>query len=327
MIAQKPLVKRDESKLLVCNRKTGAIEHRIFRELPEILSPGSTLVINSSRVFPARVKGVKETGGQVELLFLREMRPGKWRAIFSRRGRMPEGRRIFLFDNRIVATLVERIDDGKDILEIDKPALFRKLLQKEGSTPLPPYITNSAIEPGRYQTVYADNPASAAAPTAGLHFTKELMRKMKSGGFEFVPVELQIGLDTFSPVRTENLMEHVIHTERGIINSSAADIINSTKKEGMKVIAVGTTSTRILEYSAHKYGKLKAFDGDVDLFITPGYKFKVVDILITNFHLPRTTLLALVGAFMGLDFMFDAYNCAMKNGYRFYSFGDSMLIL
>jgi len=327
MIAQKPLEKRDESKLLVCNRSSGTIEHRIFKELPELLPPGSIIVINTSRVFPARVKGVKETGGAVELLFLREIEQGKWRAIFSRRGRMPEGRRILLFDGRVVATLIERIDDGNDILEIDNPELFKRLLDEEGMTPLPPYITERDIDPSRYQTVYAENPGSSAAPTAGLHFTNELIIKMESRGFKFVRTELQIGLDTFSPIRTENLRSHKIHTERGIISEAAALMIKHSRSEGKKIVAVGTTSTRLLEHVASKYGEIRSFDNDVDLFIVPGYEFKIVDILITNFHLPRTTLLALVGAFMGVDFMFEAYEKAIENKYRFYSFGDAMLIV
>ena len=326
MIAQKPLEKRDESRLLVCNRSKRTIEHRIFKELPELLPSGSVLVINTSRVFPARVKGIKETGGAVEILFLREMSRGRWRAIFSRRARMPEGRRIFLFDGSVTATLVERIDDGNDILEVDNPELFRKLMDEKGLTPLPPYITERDINPSRYQTIYAENPGSSAAPTAGLHFTEKLMSNMELQGFEFARVELQIGLDTFSPIRTENLMGHRIHTERGIISEDTAWQINKTRDEGKKITAVGTTSARLLEYVVSKFGRMKSYDGDIDLFIVPGYEYKIVDILITNFHLPRTTLLALVGAFMGLDFMFEAYAKAIESGYRFYSFGDAMLI-
>ena len=327
LIAQVPLENRDESKLLLLNRKNKTIEHHIFYEIPDLLPPQTTLVINTSKVFPAKVTGIKETQGKVEILFLREIESGKWRAIFSRRSRMPEGRRIFLFDNRITATLIERIDDGKDILEIDKPDLFRKLLNKSGSTPLPPYITNQNIDPERYQTVYADNPGSAAAPTAGLHFTKKTINKLNRSGFHLAKLELQIGLDTFSPIRTDNLNSHTIHTERGIISSDCSDLINKTRNDKKPIMAVGTTSTRLLEHVACKFGKIQPFDGDVDSFITPGYEFKIVDVLLTNFHLPRTTLLALVGAFAGLEFMFEAYEKAIENNYRFYSFGDSMLII
>ncbi|MBU1023245.1 tRNA preQ1(34) S-adenosylmethionine ribosyltransferase-isomerase QueA [bacterium] len=326
-IAQIPLENRDESKLLLCNRTNKTIEHHIFRELPDLLPPQSTIVLNTSKVFPAKVMGIKETEGKVEILFLREIESGKWRVIFSRRARMPEGRKIFLFNNTITATLIERIDDGKDILEIDKPELFRELLNKSGLTPLPQYITNLNIDPERYQTVYADNPGSAAAPTAGLHFTENTMKELNDSGFRFAKLELQIGLDTFSPIRTDNLKNHIIHTERGIIPPDCSDLINETRDEKKSLMTVGTTSTRLLEYVACKFGKIQPFDGDVDLFITPGYEFKIVDHLLTNFHLPRTTLLALVGAFMGLEFMFEAYSKAMENNYRFYSFGDAMLII
>lgn len=327
MIAQTPLEKRDESKLLVCERKTGTISHHVFNELPNLLPPETSIVINTSKVFPARVEGVKETTGKVEILFLREIDPGRWRAIFSRRARMPIGRRILMFDNQITATLVERISDGKDILEIDNPELFRKLIQSDGSTPLPPYITNHDIEPERYQTIYADNAGSAAAPTAGLHFSDRLIARMKNSGFEFIPVELQIGLDTFSPIRTDNLENHTIHTERGIVPTNSANLINKAKRDGRSIMTVGTTSTRLLEYVAHNFDGIQSFDGDVDLFIVPGHEFKAVDILLTNFHLPRTTLLALVGGFMGLEFMFDAYKSAIENNYRFYSFGDAMIVI
>lgn len=326
MIAQTPLERRDKSKLLVCDRSTGTISHHVFNELPSLLPPETAIVINTSRVFPARVEGLKETQGKVEILFLREIEPGKWRAIFSRRARMPIGRRIQLFDNRITATLVERISDGKDILEIDKPDLFRKLIASNGSTPLPPYITNRNIEPERYQTVYADKSGSAAAPTAGLHFTDNLIAQLENSRFEFIPVELQIGLDTFSPIRTDNLKNHTIHTERGIISANSAHLIEKAKSNGKPIMTVGTTSTRLLEYVSHNSDGIKSFDGNVDLFIIPGHEFKAVDILLTNFHLPRTTLLALVGAFMGLDFMFEAYKSAIENNYRFYSFGDAMIV-
>lgn len=326
MIAQTPLEKRDDSKLLVCDRSSGTISHHVFNELPSLIPPETAIVINTSRVFPARVEGVKETEGKVEILFLREIEPGKWRAIFSRRARMPIGRRIHLFDNQITATLIERISDGKDILEIDKPDLFRKLMASHGSTPLPPYITNHNVEPERYQTVYSDKSGSAAAPTAGLHFTDDLIAQLQNSGFEFIPVELQIGLDTFSPIRTDNLQKHTIHTERGIISANSARHIAKAKSDGKPIMTVGTTSTRLLEYVAHNSNGIESFDGNVDLFIVPGHEFKATDILLTNFHLPRTTLLALVGAFMGLDFMFEAYKSAIENNYRFYSFGDAMLV-
>lgn len=327
MIAQTPLEKRDDSKLLVCDRSSRTIRHHVFNELPNLIPPETAIVINTSRVFPARVEGIKETQGKVEILFLREIERGKWRAIFSRRARMPIGRRIHLFDNQITATLVQRISDGKDILEIDKPDLFRKLMVSLGSTPLPPYITNHNIDPERYQTVYADESGSAAAPTAGLHFTDDLIAQLENSGFEFIPVELQIGLDTFSPIRTDNLKTHTIHTERGIISANSANQIAKAKSEGKPIMTVGTTSTRLLEYVAHNSNGIESFDGDVDLFIVPGHEFKATDILLTNFHLPRTTLLALVGAFMGLDFMFEAYKSAIENNYRFYSFGDAMIVI
>lgn len=327
LIAQKPIENRDESRMLLCDRKTGTIEHHIFRELTDILSENTLIVRNTTRVFPARVEGVKETGGKVEILFLREIDPGLWRVIFSRRARMPEGRKIFLFDNKISATLVERIEDGEDVLRIDDPELFNTLIKVQGKTPLPPYITNHDIDPDRYQTVYAENIGSSAAPTAGLHFTGHLIEKLISKGINFANVELQIGLDTFSPIRVKNLKNHVIHTEFGIIPVKTAQTINNWKLNGKEILCVGTTSTRLLEFVANKDGSIKEFAGDVDLFILPGYEFKVTDHLLTNFHLPRTTLLALVGAFMGLDFMFEAYGKAIEEKYRFYSFGDSMLIL
>jgi S-adenosylmethionine:tRNA ribosyltransferase-isomerase len=327
LIAQKPIEKRDESRMMLCDRKTGTIEHHIFRELTDILPESTLIVRNITRVFPARVEGVKETGGKIEILFLREIDPGLWRVIFSRRARMPEGRKIFLFNSEITGTLVERIEDGEDVLKIDNPGLFNSLIKVHGKTPLPPYIKNHDIDPNRYQTVYAENIGSSAAPTAGLHFTDDLIKKLKSKGISFADVELRIGLDTFSPIRVKNLKNHIIHTEFGIIPSKTAQIINDCRSRENKILSVGTTSTRLLEFVANKYGCIKEFAGDVDLFILPGYEFKVTDHLLTNFHLPRTTLLALVGAFMGLDFMFEAYGKAIEEKYRFYSFGDSMLIL
>lgn len=327
LIAQKPIEKRDESRMMLCDRKTGKIEHHIFRELVDILPESTLIVRNITRVFPARVEGVKETGGKIEILFLREIDPGLWRVIFSRRARMPEGRKIFLFDNKIITTLVERIEDGEDVLKIDNPELFNTLIKVQGKTPLPPYITNHDIDPDRYQTVYAENVGSSAAPTAGLHFTDNLIGKLISKGIDFANVELQIGLDTFSPIRVKNLKNHTIHTEFGIIPVKTAQTINNCKANGKEILCVGTTSTRLLEFVANEDGSVKEFAGDVDLFILPGYEFKVTDRLLTNFHLPRTTLLALVGAFMGLEFMFEAYGKAIEEKYRFYSFGDSMLIL
>jgi S-adenosylmethionine:tRNA ribosyltransferase-isomerase len=327
LIAQSPLEKRDDSRLLVCSREKGTIEHHVFRELPDLINKRAVIAINNSRVFPAKTEGIKETGGKIELLFLREEEPGKWRVIFSRRSRMPEDRKVFLFDNRITATLAEKIVEGKDIMEIDNPALFRKLLEEKGTTPLPPYIKNTDIDPDRYQTVYAEKSGSSAAPTAGLHFTEELMAKMKGRGFRFAQIELQIGLDTFSPVREENLLSHNIHTEYGVLAQETAKILSSAKNLGYPVCAIGTTTTRLIEYIAKRFGRIQPFRGDVDLFIIPGHNFRAIDILVTNFHLPRTTLLALVASFMGLEFMFEAYSKAIENKYRFYSFGDAMLII
>lgn len=325
-IAQHPMEPRDASRLLVCDRATGAIGHRQFRELPELLPRPCCLVLNATRVRPARVYAEKSTGGQVEVLLLRDLGNGRWIVQCSRRRRLHVGARLVFFDGLLGATLVELHGHGDDVLEVDDDRLFRAMLPGWGEMPLPPYIHARLTDPERYQTVFATRESSAAAPTAGLHFTPELLERLRVEGHDLVTVELEVGLGTFEPVRVEDLTQHPIHSERGIISADAASRIQVAKSNGQPVVAVGTTATRLLEHVAHRPGGFGAFAGEVDAYILPGYEFRIVDQLITNFHLPESTLLALVGAFAGLEQTLGWYRTAVDEGYRFFSFGDAMYI-
>lgn len=325
-IAQEPLEPRDASRLLVADRATGSLQHRHFRELPELLLSPSCLVFNATRVRPARVFAQKPTGGEVEVLLLRDLGAGRWVIQCSRRKRLHPGNRLVFFDGLLGGTLVEMRAHGDDILLMDDDRLFRALLPGWGVMPLPPYIHATHRQPERYQTVYAEREGSAAAPTAGLHFTPTLLEALREAGHQLVTIDLEVGLGTFEPVRVEDLTQHPIHSERGQISESAAATIQAARSAGVPVIAVGTTSTRLLEHAARQPGGFGAFAGEVDTYILPGFEFQIVDHLITNFHLPGSTLLGLVAAFAGREQTLGWYRQAVAEGYRFFSFGDAMLI-
>ena len=326
LIAQTPVEPRDASRLMVVHRDTGQFEHRIFREIVEYVRPGDLLVANQSRVIPARLYGRKvPTGGKVELLLLTKRGEHVWETLVRGR-RIREGVRIRVGDGEhsLEGTVVEITESGGRLIEFDRP--LEPLLKHIGVVPLPPYIHKPIADPERYQTVYARIEGSVAAPTAGLHFTPELMRRIEEKGARFVFVTLHIGLDTFRPVKEENVEEHRMHSEYCELDEKVAEEINRARREGRRIIAVGTTSVRVLETAATDEG-VRPFRGWTDLFIYPGYRFKVVDVMITNFHLPRSTLIMLVSAFAGRDLILRAYEEAVRLRYRFYSFGDAMLIL
>ena len=323
-IAQTPVEPRDSSRLLVLHRDTGRMEHRIFRDLSDYLLTGDLLVVNQTRVIPARIYARKETGGRVELLLLRRRDELTWEALVGGRG-LRVGKRIGVEDGPQVE-IIELLDGSERIIKFSEP--IEPYFSKVGNVPLPPYIHEKLSDPERYQTVYAHQPGSAAAPTAGLHFTPRLLEELQDKGVKIAYVTLHVGLDTFAPVTEDNPEEHMIHTEWCELPQRTADLINETKQVGGKVIAVGTTSVRTLE-SAGQLGldRIPPYVGPTSLYILPGYEFNVVDAMITNFHLPKSTLLMLVSAFVGRERILETYQIAIREGYRFYSFGDAMLIL
>jgi S-adenosylmethionine:tRNA ribosyltransferase-isomerase len=338
-IAQTPAEPRDSSRLLVLHRDTGEIEHRIFRDVSDYLRAGDLLVLNQTRVIPARIYARKETGGRVEILLLRRRDEFTWEALVGGKG-LRVGKNIKVEDGPR-AEIIKTLDGSERLLKFSEP--IESYFSKVGNVPLPPYIHEKLRDPERYQTVYAREPGSAAAPTAGLHFTPRLLEELQVRGVKIAYVTLHVGLDTFAPVTEDNPEEHVIHTEWCELPQEAADLINQTKQAGGRVIAVGTTSVRTLESagignrelgigSAHSRltnpeCRITSFVGPTSLFILPGYEFKVVDALITNFHLPKSTLLMLVSAFTGREKILETYEIAIREGYRFYSFGDAMIIL
>jgi S-adenosylmethionine:tRNA ribosyltransferase-isomerase len=331
LIAQTPAEPRDSSRLMVLNRADGSLTHRTFRDVTEYLQKGDLLVINDSRVIPARMYGVKEESGiEIEVVLLKDRGLDEWECLV-RPGRRCKPGTVIIFGNGLLrATVKESTPEGNRIItfEYDKGGEnFFSLLDRVGQMPLPPYITEKLKDRDRYQTVYAKERGSAAAPTAGLHFTTELLEKIKGMGVEVVPVMLHVGLGTFRPVKVEKVTEHVMHTEYFSVSKEAADKINAAKKEGRRVICVGTTSCRTVESAATAKGEISATSGETGIFIYPGYDFKIVDALITNFHLPESTLLMLVSALADRDTVLDAYKTAVKEQYRFFSFGDAMLIV
>jgi S-adenosylmethionine:tRNA ribosyltransferase-isomerase len=325
-IAQTPVEPRDASRLLVMDRKSGKLEHTTFRELGQYLRPPDLLVLNQTRVIPARLFGRKiDTTGKVEMLLLHRVDAFTWEVIVGGKG-MREGRRVQV-ESGPLGEVVSVMEGSRRLIRFDE--LLEPYLQQAGHVPLPPYIHTNLSDPERYQTVYAREPGSAAAPTAGLHFTPSLIDKLISKGIKFANVTLHIGLDTFSPVTEEDPAQHNIHTEWRHVTPEAAHLINQARKEGGRIIAVGTTSVRTLESAAvsDTDSIVRPVSGPTELFILPGYRFRVVDVMITNFHLPRSTLLMLVSAFAGREAVLGAYEVASDAGYRFYSFGDAMLIL
>lgn len=327
LIAQTPLEPRDSSRLLVLDREKQTLEHKHFYDIIDYLNEGDLLVANDSRVLPARIYGIKdETGAKVEFLLLKQIANNRWETL-CKPGKKAKVGTKFSFGNGILrATVVDVKDDGNRIVDFDCEENFFTTLDKIGQMPLPPYITAELKDKERYQTVYSHELGSAAAPTAGLHFTTELMDRIKAKGVKIAYVTLHVGLGTFRPVKVDDVTKHKMHSEHYEVPEETAKLINETKKNGGRVIAVGTTSCRTLESVVAMYGEIKPCEGFTDIFIYPGFEFKVLDGLITNFHLPESTLIMLVSAFAGYDFIMNAYKEAVKEKYRFFSFGDAMFI-
>ena len=326
LIAQTPLQQRDQSRLMHLDRATGAIEHRHFYELPDLLRKGDCLVLNDSRVLPARLLGVRTSGGSVELVLLRDLGEGRWECL-SRPGRKTKPGTQLSFGNGELKAEVESVTDGGNrIVRFRYEGIFLEVLEKLGRMPLPPYIKAELKDPERYQTVYSREVGSAAAPTAGLHFTKELLAEIETRGVRIAYVTLHVGLGTFRPVKEEEIEDHPMHAEYCIVPEETARLVNETKQSGGRVIAVGTTSCRTLESFADENGLLKPCSGWTSIFIYPGYRFRCIDALVTNFHLPESTLIMLVSALAGRENVLNAYRIAVEERYRFFSFGDAMLI-
>ncbi len=326
-IAQDPLPDRSSSKLMVLDKDTGEVTHKIFTDIIDYLEPGDCLVLNNTKVIPARLYGKKEeTGSGCEILLLKRMEDDRWECIVKPGKKLRTGARVDFGEGLLKGEIVDVLEDGNRIIKFYYEGIFEEILDKLGTMPLPPYITHELKDKNRYQTVYAKFEGSAAAPTAGLHMTKELLKKIEDKGIVIAEVTLHVGLGTFRPVKEENVLEHHMHTEHYEVTKEAADKINEAKRKGKRVICVGTTSCRTVESAATKDGVLLPKTGDTDIFIYPGYKFKILDALITNFHLPESTLIMLVSALAGREKVLNAYNEAVKNNYRFFSFGDAMFI-
>ena len=325
-IAQTPAEPRDHSRLMVLHRDTHEIEHRRFYDVIEYLNPGDCLVINDTKVIPARLYGERPTGGAVEVLLLRQLAPKRWETLVRPGRKLRPGAEVLFGGGRLKGRVLENTDVGGRIVEFECEGTFEAALDALGEMPLPPYIHEKLEDRDRYQTVYARQEGSAAAPTAGLHFTPELLSRIREKGVDIVPVLLHVGLGTFRPVKVENIEDHEMHTEYFEVTEDAARRINAARERGGRVVAVGTTSVRTLE-SAAKDGRVQAMRGDTNIFIKPGYKYQMVDALITNFHLPGSTLIMLVSAFYDRERILDAYRLAVREEYRFFSFGDAMLIL
>lgn len=327
LIAQHPLEKRDSSRLMVLDKKTGEINHKRFHDIINYLNKGDTLVLNNTRVMPARLIGEKEeTGGKIEFLLLKRIEKDKWECLAKPGKSAREGRRFTFGEGKLKAEVIEVKENGNRIVEFYYDGIFEEVLDSLGEMPLPPYIHERLEDRERYQTVYSKENGSAAAPTAGLHFTKELLGEIQAKGVNVVYLTLHVGLGTFRPVKVETIEEHEMHSEFYMLSKESADIINETKKRGNAVISVGTTSTRTLETIGDENGFVKEQSGWTNIFIYPGYKFKVVDKLITNFHLPESTLIMLVSTLAGKDNVMNAYKEAVNEKYRFFSFGDAMFI-
>lgn len=327
LIAQDPLEDRSSSRLMVLDRQTGDVEHRHFTDILEYLHPGDCLVINNTKVIPARLFGVKEdTQAKIEVLLLKRKENDIWETLVKPGKKAKPGTKLVFGDGLLTAEVVDVVEEGNRLIQFHYDGIFEEILDQLGQMPLPPYITHQLKDKNRYQTVYAKYDGSAAAPTAGLHFTKELLQKVKDMGVDIAEVTLHVGLGTFRPVKVENVLDHHMHSEFYMVSQEAADKINRAKESGHRVIAVGTTSTRTLEAAADENGRLHETSGWTEIFIYPGYQFKVIDALITNFHLPQSTLVMLVSALAGREHVLHAYETAVKERYRFFSFGDAMFI-
>ena len=327
LIAQTPLKDRDQSRLMVLDKATGEIEHRHFYDIIDYLEEGDVLVLNDTKVMPARLFGIKEeTGSHIEILMLKEIEADSWECLVRPAKRIDVGTIVDFGNGVLKAQCIAIDEDGVRIFKFYYRGIFYEILDQLGEMPLPPYIHEKLADKNRYQTVYAKEVGSAAAPTAGLHFTKELLEKIEAKGIKIEYVTLHVGLGTFRPVMAENVLEHQMHSEYYVMKESTAEVLNEAKKNGNMIVSVGTTSTRVLETVMSRYGKFEACSGWTNIFIYPGYKFKAIDFLITNFHLPKSTLIMLVSALAGRENILNAYNEAVKERYRFFSFGDAMLI-
>ena len=327
LIAQDPLEDRSSSRLMVLDKITGEVEHRHFKDIVEYLRPGDCLVINNTKVIPARLYGVKEgTEAKIEILLLKRKENDIWETLVKPGKKCKIGTKIVFGEGILTGEVVDIVEEGNRLIQFHYEGIFEEILDRLGQMPLPPYITHQLQDKNRYQTVYAKYDGSAAAPTAGLHFTPELLQQVRDMGVEIAEVTLHVGLGTFRPVKTENILEHHMHSEFYTVTQEAADKINTARKNGGKIIAVGTTSTRTLESVGTEDGTVKAGSGWTQIFIYPGYQFKAIDCLITNFHLPESTLLMLVSALAGRENILNAYNKAVEEKYRFFSFGDAMFI-
>ena len=328
LIAQDPLEDRSSSRLLVLDKNSGETEHHVFREIVNYLDPGDCLVINDTKVIPARLIGAKEeTGAKIEVLLLKRGADDVWETLVKPGRKAKPGTRISFGDGLLVGEVVDIVDEGNRLIHFEYEGIFEEILDRLGQMPLPPYITHQLKDKDRYNTVYAEHPGSAAAPTAGLHFTPELLEKIRDKGVDIAHVTLHVGLGTFRPVKVDDVENHHMHSEFYMIDKAAAEKINHTKENGKRVICVGTTSCRTIESAADENGRLKECSGWTDIFIYPGYQFKILDALITNFHLPESTLVMLVSALAGREHVLAAYREAVKERYRFFSFGDAMLIV
>ena len=327
LIAQHPYDKRDEARLMVLDKTNENIEHKVFKDVIDYLNPGDCLVINNTKVIPARLYGKKDTGANVEFLLLKRLEGDIWESIVRPGSKLKTGAKVIFGDGLLKASVLEVLENGNRKVEFEYNGIFNEILDQIGLMPLPPYITEATREDNeKYQTVYAKHDGSAAAPTAGLHFTEELLQKIKEKGIEVANVTLHVGIGTFRPVKVETVEEHEMHSEHYYIKKEEAEKINRAKQNGNRVIAVGTTSCRVLESVADDNGIVKEVEGDTSIFIYPGYKFKCIDSLITNFHLPESTLIMLVSSLAGKDFIMRAYEEAVNEKYKFFSFGDAMII-
>ena len=327
LIAQDPLEDRSSSRLLVLDKNTGEISHHIFRDIIDYLHPGDCLVLNNTKVIPARLLGEREgTGGHVEVLLLKRKEADVWETLVKPGKKCKPGQRLTFGDGLLKAEVLETVEEGNRLIRFEYEGIFEEVLDKLGEMPLPPYITHKLKDKNRYQTVYAKYEGSAAAPTAGLHFTQELLQQIADKGIKIAYVTLHVGLGTFRPVKEENVLEHHMHSEYYQVTEEAANTINETKKNGGRVICVGTTSCRTVESAADEQGMVQPSCDNTEIFIYPGYRFKVLDALITNFHLPESTLVMLVSALAGREHILHAYEEAIREKYRFFSFGDAMFI-
>ena len=327
LIAQDPLEDRSSSRLMVLDKKTGEVSHHVFKEIVKYLRPGDCLVLNNTKVIPARLFGVKEgTMAKIEILLLKRRQNDVWETLVKPGKKAKPGTKIIFGDGLLTGEVIDVVDDGNRLIQFSYEGIFEEILDKLGQMPLPPYITHQLKDKNRYQTVYAKHEGSAAAPTAGLHFTKELLQQVQDAGVKIAHVTLHVGLGTFRPVKVEDVTQHHMHSEFYVVEEDQAKLINDTKAAGGRVIAVGTTSCRTLESATGEDGILKAGSGWTEIFIYPGYRFKMIDGLITNFHLPESTLVMLVSALAGKEHIMAAYEEAVREKYRFFSFGDAMMI-